>query len=196
MTVRPSTPEQVEEAQRQLRELLKSSTPEAKNVNLAIHISGDTFFAFRGRRKFRVPPVPYPEGAKLQALYLLFHKLGELPEEEQLGEQANENFVRLASESSQLFWRLVQPCGLLDRIFWRWLSNPFQNISERELVELFNFFFSCRMKSGVRMLESSVLMPSPSLLTSPTSSSSTSSDSDTLPGLQQMVSRSAGGATP
>lgn len=188
MAVFPASDAQVEKAQSELRQLVGTGISRPRNVNLATNLRGDTFFTFRGR-PFRVPPVPYNLGAQLQANYMVIHEMGKLEDEEANRPEQIQRYKEIAADCVALFHLLVKPMRLGDRLFWRYLSNPFGNASDLEVGELLSFFSLCRTRSGVQLRGGSALTPSPSIWTSQMSSPTLSSTTATPPGSTGPVNR-------
>jgi hypothetical protein len=94
---------------------------------------------------FDTPPVPWQDGVKLIELQV---RLAELHDKE-VSTDTMQALLTIYEECLPIFRRNVRPVALLDRLLWRWLSNPFANATAAEMSELLDFFFECRMKSGV-----------------------------------------------
>lgn len=138
--------------------------PVPANLDIIRALSGNEQLYFRGRR-FKVRPVGFTEGARLSVLEARYANES-LKEKEQRGKRLAGEIVPVTVEDIKekldiledtiaLFRDLVRPIGLIERLLWRWLKNPFENATEKELGELLGFFFVCRMKSGVRFVSKS-----------------------------------------
>lgn len=148
------TPEQVEEANAALEaevagkmRRLESRIPEPANHDFALALSQTATLQFRARRFF-VPPVPYPAGIRLTKIYAALKRLGGADENDADGIRA---LLEVMEEAVDLFWALVKPVTLWDRLLWRVRSNPFLHCTEQEIGELIGFFFVCRTRSRVRL---------------------------------------------
>lgn len=136
------------------REVLEAAADEQRRLRHrpTVQVNGSTVtrlrtdrIEYRGR-VFRVRPISYPDGVRLQALNLRIEALADQPETPQ--ELAA--LQVLIEECTILFRTFVTPEHWLDRILWPFLSNPFLNATEREVADLFGFFFYCRTNSTVR----------------------------------------------
>lgn len=100
-----------------------------------------------GGHRYRVPPVPYRLGIKLQGL---LRDLTELKEGELRWEDQQAVLQRILRESVALFRRCIQPVSRWRRLLWPVLPNPFETASEAEVGQLLAYFSMCRTSSRVR----------------------------------------------
>ncbi len=130
--------------------------PPVRNVEPILSIGDTEYFHFRGRA-FGVPPLPWRAGqriAELQARALgAIERLSVKPTDERT---RADYYVALA-QVPPLLWANCRPTGKWRRFlanrffrFIRFSRNPFDTASDRELLELLDFFSSRRMKSGVQ----------------------------------------------
>lgn len=140
--LRRLTEAQLEHAQAELRGEQRPDAPEIANAATVLGLGEAGVLFFRGRA-FRVPPVGYREGVRLQQLAdrLAALALAAAPDDEQ---------VEAIDEMIAAFARLAHPVG------WRgWLRallpNPFRHASEVEVGQLLAFFSHCRTRSSVRL---------------------------------------------
>ena len=170
-----TSPEQLQETQRKLREEVKPPAVTNKNVSLATNLEADALLSYR-KVLYTVAPVPYPAGLRLQEIHVLIGKLGDIEEQaikNQDTEQLHVVYDRLKevmTEGRNIYRTLIRPKSLGRRLVWRWLSNPFANCSQTEFGELLNFFSECRTRSGIIVLLSSANQPSLSSRTLPETS--------------------------
>lgn len=141
--------------------------PTPRNVEPILSIGGSEYFHFRGRA-FGVPPLPWKAGQRisdcqakaLNALAMLSSKPTD--------QQARSEYYLALAQLPRLLWANSFPTGK----WWRFvkrlglLRNPFEGATDRELLELTDFFSSRRMKSGAQ--------PTPMLARPRQSTSSTS----------------------
>jgi hypothetical protein len=165
MPVAPFTKAQLDTAQAIFRTEaetvlgLDKPQPAPANVDLLNALAGDEILHYRGRR-FRVLPVGFLEGAKLSELEARYANQALKDKARRERRDAGEvvevdvasikEMLDVLEDTIALFWRLVKPISLIERLLWRWLKNPFENATEKELGVMLGFFFVCRMKSGVR----------------------------------------------
>ncbi|HYC31120.1 MAG TPA: hypothetical protein VEB59_02470 [Gemmatimonadales bacterium] len=193
---RPLSLEEIEggQAELQAREAARvqqylDQTPEPRNLALALSLGEAEVLQFRNR-VFRVPPVPYPSGLRLQAILRRLERLKGLPEDEAMLTE----LLGLLHEAVQLFHSLVRPATLWDRLFWRLRANPFLHATETEVGELLGFFSVCRTSSSVRPPNATPAVRSPSL-TSPTTSRPSFSVSAGRRGWDRTAIRAPGGTS-
>lgn len=124
---------------------------EIGNVGLSSDMLGPTYLVY-GPHRYKVPPVPYKIGIELEEIRL---RMDQLTNDEPSVEQ-NRQMGELYSRAVDLFPKLVQPTFGAQRLLWRWTSNPFQNASPLDVATLIYFFCSCRMRSSLRLEETSL----------------------------------------
>lgn len=153
--IRPIDPEKLEATQTRLRESIVSRIPEPKNRSYALALKGVSELRFRNR-VFHVPPISYPAGLELQKIHLRLRGIGEgTPEDDRSLRQ----LLAVLEDAAVLCWKLCRPVSFVDRLFWRWLTNPFlgrrgdiqSGATYQEMGELLGFFFACRTRSSVRL---------------------------------------------
>lgn len=140
------TPEQLEETQRVLRERMPKQPPPA-NVRAVMELDSQTFFLFRGRG-YLADPVPYRAGLRLQQLFQqLRNKNGE-----SLDTDARfANYAEILREATVAMAPLARPQKMPRWLFAiaRGFLRPFEDASEREIVDLLGFFLLLRTKSSL-----------------------------------------------
>lgn len=119
---------------------------EIGNVGLASDLAGPAYLTYRTFR-YRVPPVPYQLGIELEEIRL---KIDIATSDEPSVEQ-NRQLGELYTRAVALFPKLVKPTFGVQRLLWRWASNPFQTASPLDVATLIYFFCSCRMRSDLRL---------------------------------------------
>jgi hypothetical protein len=144
--IRPIAPERLAATQAKLRASILQRTPDPQNRAYALALRGISVLRFRNR-VFHVPPVSYPVGLELQGLHLKLKKIGEGSEDP----ESLRALLAVLEEAAAVCWSLCKPVALVDRLFWRWLTNPFLDATYQELGELLGFFFACRTRSTVRL---------------------------------------------
>lgn len=151
MGIVPTTNAQIDEAQERLRAMAVNVGQEIGNVGLASDMAGPAYLVF-GPHRYKVPPVPYQLAVELEEIRL---KLDQVAEGESTQEQ-NRQMGELYNRAVNLFPKLVQPTFGLQKLLWRWVSNPFKDSSPVDVATLIYFFCSCRMRSVLRLEASSV----------------------------------------
>lgn len=144
----------VEASESTTARLLRKQIPSIGNIVAVESLTATVRFQYRGRR-FDIPPIPTLPGLRLQAIELELERMGDeppLPSDEDAVE-AMKSLKDMLLEMFQIMWENTQPVGWVDRLLWRWESNPFLNASRKEVAELLTFFLQCRMTSSVRLLE-------------------------------------------
>ena len=168
----------IEAGNRERRAQLRRENLPPRLVNMAAALASEvTALDWKGIY-LRIPPVPYREGLRLEALRMrglqLQHDMEALAdrieEAEKRGERdvdaEQERFLGLQQEEAihdeacRIMKRLVRPRALHQRIAWKLLPNPFRDASAQEMAELFSFFLICRTKSRIRSSGAQVDAPS------------------------------------
>lgn len=157
-----ATDEQLSETQDQLKVLAKPTAEEIGNVGLAANMAGPAYFSL-GRHRYVVPPVPYALGAELEELRLKMDQLAELPGSDEVTRQVKEVFDR----AIPLFKQVCRPTFGIYRVLWRWVTNPFRDLSPLDVGTLLYFFCQCRMRSAIRLEVSLAARKSRSSTTQP-----------------------------
>lgn len=129
--------------------------PPAKNINAILTLGDETFFVFRGR-PYGVPNPPWKVSEIIDDLYtralgaIETMRQGALHSEDY--KAAREEFKAVMPQIAPLLWKHSRPVG-----WWRrslralgLLRNPFEQATDQELMRLIDFFWRCRMKSGVQ----------------------------------------------
>jgi hypothetical protein len=96
---------------------------------------------FRGE-PYVIPPVPFREGVKLDALRKAWDAAVEAGD--------TGTVLRLYEAGTRLLKRLVRPVHPFRRLLWRVSKNPFRDVSNGEFNDLLGFCLICRMKSTIR----------------------------------------------
>lgn len=116
------------------------------NAVAATAMGVDAVLPFNNRL-YDVPPVPWPDGIVLQKIRNESERLkGRMGEPE-----VPDRVYALLERSVDVMGGLIRPRGRFRRFAWRLglRRNPFRNCSEKEVGELLDFFWVCRMKSNV-----------------------------------------------
>ena len=133
--------------------LLTKQLPSIGNIVAVEALTATVRFRYRGR-VFDVPPIPTLPGIRLQAMELELEKMWSEPEySEEDAEDKMRALKQMLLEMFDIMWKHVRPVGFIDRMLWRWESNPFLNAGRKEVAELLTFFSQCRMISSVLLLE-------------------------------------------
>lgn len=150
---RPLTLEEIEGGQRDIlerdRERIEAITrriPAPENHEYALSLQGVTELHF-GSRTFRIPPVPFPAGVRLQHVQ---QRLGKIKGSDEADADVMRDLLGVLEEAVDVFWSLIEPVSLWDRLVWRWRANPFLECTENEIGELLGLFCACRMRSRIR----------------------------------------------
>lgn len=154
--LRPTSREQIRKAASVYRERLPDQR-ETKILNSDLIIGAlavDSILSYRSIR-YRVPPVGYKDGLRLQKLYRRSEEIARAARSEKHPAGVDDDVTEadlseLYGEMAALFHSLVRPTTIFQRVFWRWLPNPFANVTEADVIKLMGFFFTCRTKSTVR----------------------------------------------
>lgn len=141
-----ATDEQLSQTQQELKVLAKPTSEEIGNVGLATNMVGSAYFSL-GRHRYVVPPVPYVLAAELEELKLNVDRLAEMP----ASVEANRELRVVFDRAIVLFKRACRPTFGIYRLLWRWVSNPFRDLSPMDAGTLLYFFCSCRMRSAIRL---------------------------------------------
>lgn len=174
----PTQPDEMRrrhEAKGRARPVAKAATTKieatARNVEPILSIGNTEYFHFRGRA-FGVPPLPWKAGQRISdcqaRAYNALAVLSSAPTDQKTRAEYYEALGQLPAllwancRPTGKIWRAIKATPLLRYV----LRNPFDGATDRELLELTDFFSSRRMKSGAQ--------PSPMLARPRRSTSSTS----------------------
>ena len=151
MGIEPTNKLQLEATQVELRKMARNVNEEVGNVGLATNVEGPAYLTF-GRHRYKVPPVQYQLAVELEEIRM---KLDQLADGEASLEQ-NRQMGELYDRAVKLFPKLVRPTFGIQKLLWRWATNPFLNASPVDVATLIYFFCSCRMRSELRLEANSV----------------------------------------
>lgn len=134
--------------------------PTLVNTILVGDLGGERTLLFRLAR-YRVPPVPYTEGAYLLSLHRRLRQAIVDLESGSISEsEARRLHKNLSDRAVAMFYRLVVPMGRLHRLVFRLLPNPFRRCSDEEVWSLLGFFLASRTSSSVREVATTRRPPS------------------------------------
>jgi hypothetical protein len=157
--LRPINPAKMRATQARLAARLTEDGPEPVNRAFALALQGDAILRFRNR-VFRVPPIPYPAGLRLQALHRRLKRVGDSSSADGESDASLRELHAVLDEAARLCWSLCKPVSFVDRLFMRWQSNPFLAASSiEEIGQIIGFFFECRTRSTVRLQSGEVASP-------------------------------------
>lgn len=130
--------------------------PAPRNVEPILSLGDTEYFHFRGRA-FGVPPLPWQAGQRISDLQArAINAMGVLSSKP-TDEQSRADYYFALGQLPALLWANCRPTGkwrrfLTNRVFrfLRLARNPFDKATDRELLELTDFFSSRRMKSGAQ----------------------------------------------
>ncbi len=155
--LRPSSEAKVAEAQRILKSKFKAPTSEIKNVSASVSLETTSLLHYRGK-VYRVPAVGWKDGLQLQRFYMQLQTMSvaedESIEDLDLSMDRLRELETLMLTVHKFFKRLCRPAGIMARLTWYW-KYPFEDATQQELGELLGFFFACRTKSSVRLIDPS-----------------------------------------
>jgi hypothetical protein len=152
MGIAPASQELIQATQDTLRGMAVNVHQEVGNVGLASDMAGSAYLAY-GRHRYEVPPVQYKYAVELEEIRL---KLDEVAVGDSSLEQ-NRQMGELYDRAVKLFPKLLRPTFGVQRLLWRWVSNPFLTASPVDIATLIYFFCSCRMRSELRLEASSAM---------------------------------------
>jgi hypothetical protein len=115
---------------------------ERRNVGAVLDLGNLQYYEFRGRA-YGVPPVPYKVGQRILGPYLTLRAITQLTPEN------SARYYAALAELPEPLWAHLRPVGRLRRALRRLglLRNPLEGATDRDLMELADFFLQCRMKS-------------------------------------------------
>ena len=142
----------IEANERSTSKLLAKQIPSIGNIVAVEALTATVRFRYRGR-VFDAPPIPTLPGLRLQAMELELEKMSSEPPTDEDAVEKMAALKMMLLEMFDIMWKNVQPVTFIDRLLWKWESNPFLNASRKEVAELLAFFSQCRMISSVRLLE-------------------------------------------
>lgn len=121
-----------------------------RNVEPVLSLGETTYFQFRGRA-YGVPPLPWKAGQRLLQVYTATLALaGHVAL--QGDAKAERDYFRGLARIQAILWAYCRPVGKIRRVFWhlRLLHNPFRGATEKEVLELADFFLKGRTRSAVQ----------------------------------------------
>lgn len=129
---------------RRPREEAQAAAPVPFNAQPVLDLGNLVYFLFRGRA-YGVPPLGWRDGQRLHGIWTEARDLGELTAEN------TATYYGLIAQLPRLIRRLSFPCGKLRRLAsrLRLIRNPFEQATERELVELAGLFLGRRLTSTI-----------------------------------------------
>lgn len=115
------------------------------NIEVVLDLGNVVFFLFRGR-PFGMPPLPWHEGQKLLAEWLILTKTPS-----PLTKETAPAYYQALKKVPGLLWRNCYPRSRILRVlrFFGLVRNPFKDATEYELCEYANFFLVRRTRPGV-----------------------------------------------
>lgn len=156
----PAPREDMERRAAEGRAARRASSPvparaRAKNLSAIFSLDQTTFFAFRGK-PFGVPPLPWHVGERLLDL---FTRARDAAARMALGattgtadRDAMAEYWAAIRQMPAILWAhsypASRPLRMLRRL--RLMRNPFDRATDREIMEIADFFLSRRMTSGVQ----------------------------------------------
>lgn len=124
--------------------------PEVRNIEPVLTLGEVRYFAFR-RHTYGVPPLPYKRGHAMLGVYTRTLALTKLIAER--GDKSLEDeYYRNLDWFKSMFWRHGFRTGKMMRLMRRLhlLRNPFAMATEKEVLEIADFFLKGRTKSNVQ----------------------------------------------
>jgi len=132
-----------------------SAAARARNVEPILSLGDTEYFHFRGRA-FGVPPLPWKAGQRISDCQARALNAMALLSANPTDQQTRNEYYSALAQLPALLWANCRPTGKVKRFlkatpFLRYvLRNPFDSATDRELLELTDFFSSRRMKSGAQ----------------------------------------------
>lgn len=133
----------------------RAAPPGARNVATVLTLDGVEYFQFRGRA-YRLPPIAWRDGEELLFAYTAAleaaRRMESAARDREPADAAKlSDFYRSLEAVARILWRLSTPASRTRRVLRRLglARNPFAAATERELLELADFFCARRMRSGV-----------------------------------------------
>lgn len=121
-----------------------------RNVEPVLSLGETTYFQFRGRA-YGVPPLPWKPGQRLLQVYnATLTAAGQVA---LTGDkEAEQVYFRGLARIQSILWAYCRPVGRVRRVlrFLRFIRNPFTGASEKEVLELADFFLQGRTRSAVQ----------------------------------------------
>lgn len=124
--------------------------PQPRNVEPILSLGDTDYVLFRGRA-YGVPPLPWKAGERMADLQARLHLAIATMKGNPLDEETRAGYYAALAKVPPLLWAHSRPTGKWRR-FLRALGlhrNPFDGATDRELLELLDFFSSRRTRSGV-----------------------------------------------
>lgn len=120
-----------------------------RNVEPVLSLGETTYFQFRGRA-YGVPPLPWKTGERMLQVYT--GTLALAADVARTGDKKSEReYYRGLSRLQSILWVSCRPVGRIRRALrlLRLHRNPFKGASEKEILELADFFLKGRTRSAV-----------------------------------------------
>lgn len=134
----------------------KTSAPidRARNLEPILSLGDLDYVHFRGRA-YGVPPLPWKEGQRISNAQARAINAITLLSQKPTDDKTRAEYYKALGQLPDLLWRNCRPTGYFRRAwanglfrFLRLAANPFDGATDRELLELTDFFSSRRMRSG------------------------------------------------
>lgn len=157
VVIRPRQPHEIDEAHRRAATKARAaqaetvSAPPTHNVDAVLTVGDTTYRHFRGRA-YGVPPLPWKAGQRITALQGQLHRAMDALRRKPFDEAPRAEYYLALAQLPDLLWANCRPTTKWRR-FLRAIgahANPFADATDRELLELADFFSSCRMRSGAQ----------------------------------------------
>lgn len=126
--------------------------PVTRNVETVLGLGGTRYFRLRTLGLFGVPALPYRAGQLLVEVFTYTVARAKLIAEGKGTAETEEQYYNGLDHLQRLLWKYSFPAGKLRRLVRRlgFLSNPYRNATERELLDIADFFLKGRMRSTVQ----------------------------------------------
>jgi hypothetical protein len=103
---------------------------------------------------YRCPPVPFKLGQRMLDAYTDSLSAAQSVVMDGSNKVDSDRYFKRCRQMSRMLWSHIRPAGRARR-FCRWIGitrNPFMQISEKELVEVVDFFLQGRTKSSAQFM--------------------------------------------
>lgn len=159
--IRKATTAEMESWQRNVRGDAVAREPVLMNAEsvVTLHDTGYIELSLRYRkRQFRVPPIPYRAGLQLLVLDRHLARLQAKLADDERNNIHDASSLRALTELGdtltemvRIFYALVRPVTLWDRLTWRARANPFADAEPQEIKMLRDFFCAARTRCRVNL---------------------------------------------
>lgn len=130
--------------------VLPQRVPRTRNIETVLSLGHTRYFLFQGRT-YGCPPIPFQLGLRMNELYVHASTLTRALSLTGRPEDVDE-YRKTLRTITKVLWSHIVPARPWRKWFkrFRLMRNPFRRGSEKEIMDVVDFFLEGRMKSSVQ----------------------------------------------